>query len=119
MAARRLIVATKSYPHHHFMSLSLTSSNMDVPPHSIRVMTAQDVPECSAIFAEHGIPLTCSLETFRQLEPNGHLVLVNDNDGRIISFINVVQYDPRVSFIGHFATRKEFQGRKLGIKLWN
>jgi len=83
-------------------------------------MKDEDVEQCLAIFAAYDMPeMKYGLATYRKMEPNGCYVLENEEDGAILSFCTCNMLDSRLAYIGLYGTKPGFQGKGLGIKVWN
>lgn len=90
-----------------------------IPSYTIRLMKEDDVQECLSIFASYHLPeMKYGLETYRKIEPEGCYVMVDNDDGSILSFCTASMYDPRVAYISFYGTRPGLQGKGLGIKVW-
>lgn len=71
---------------------------------------------------------TETIQSFASIDPKGFLVTVllnkdqgtSSKDGEIIGCVAGVQIDPTLGhFLGLYAIHPDFQGRGLGVKMWN
>ena len=96
------------------------SLSMDNECLVMRGMEPRDVDQCLTIFRDHGLPETAyGLHSYLTLEPEGCHVVVHRETQQVIAMCVGTRFDPRSSFIGFYGVRPGFQGKGIGIRVWN
>lgn len=85
--------------------------------YTIDVMSEADVATAVDWAAAEGWnPGTCDAACFTAVDPEGFLG--GYLDGRLITSISVVNYDPNFAFLGFYIAHPDHRGQGYGYKLW-
>ena len=92
---------------------------MSVPSNHVRLLRVNEIEKCSELIRGAGLTEPTSLmRTEMSIEPNGFFVVVDDVTDELMAVCGCVSHDPRVVYVGPYATRKDLQGKGVGIKAW-
>lgn len=91
----------------------------EAPKSIIQKMTSGNVEESVRLWASLGKQEgVYSTQTHLTASPDGSLVTIDIETGKMIGCICVSRCNESLAFIGHYAIAKEYQGMGLGLKQW-